>query len=34
MNNDALILMIFSIIFLWGGLILAVCHLLKHPDED
>lgn len=33
-NNPAIIMMGISIIVLWGGLILALKHLMKHPDED
>ena len=29
MNTSALIMMIFSIVLLWGGLVLAVIHLAK-----
>lgn len=32
MNTDALVLMIFSIAFLWGGLSLAIIHLMRNPD--
>lgn len=34
MNNSAIVMMIISIVFLWGGLILAVLHLLKHPETQ
>ena len=34
MNKEALLLMLFSITFLWGGLIVALVHLYRHPDED
>ena len=34
MNTSALIMMLIAIILLWGGLILAVIHLIKHPDEE
>lgn len=33
MNTDALALMIFSILFLWGGLVLAIIHLMRNPDQ-
>lgn len=33
MNTSALIMMIISIVFLWGGLALAVLHLIKHPES-
>lgn len=32
MNTSALIMMIFSMVFLWGGLLLAIRHLVKHPE--
>ncbi|WP_374667850.1 methionine/alanine import family NSS transporter small subunit [Acinetobacter sp.] len=34
MNTSAMIMMAISIILLWGGLILAMLHLAKHPDEE
>ncbi|OOV79428.1 MULTISPECIES: methionine/alanine import family NSS transporter small subunit [unclassified Acinetobacter] len=34
MNTSALIMMIISMVLLWGGLILASIHLAKHPDEE
>ena len=33
MNTSALIMMIFSIVLLWGGLALSVMHLAKNPEE-
>lgn len=33
MNSDAIALMIFSILFLWGGLVLAIIHLMRNPDQ-
>lgn len=33
MNDSALVMMIISIVLLWGGLILSVIHLSKHPEE-
>lgn len=33
MNTSAIIMMIISIVFLWGGLLLSVMHLAKHPEE-
>ncbi|EIM38151.1 MULTISPECIES: methionine/alanine import family NSS transporter small subunit [Acinetobacter] len=33
MNTSALIMMIFSIVLLWGGLVLSVIHLVKNPEE-
>lgn len=34
MNTSAIVMMVISIVFLWGGLALAVLHLMKHPEED
>ena len=33
MNTSALIMLIISTVLLWGGLILAMIHLAKNPDE-
>ncbi|MDM1249296.1 methionine/alanine import family NSS transporter small subunit [Acinetobacter sichuanensis] len=33
MNTSAIIMMILSIVLLWGGLIVATIHLIKNPDE-
>ena len=33
MNTSALIMMIFSMVLLWGGLALAVMHQAKNPEE-
>ena len=33
MNTSAIIMMIISILFLWGGLVLSILHLTKHPEE-
>ncbi len=33
MNTSALTMMIISMLLLWGGLILAIIHLVKNPDE-
>ncbi len=33
MNTSAIIMMIISIVFLWGGLLLAILHLTKHPEQ-
>lgn len=32
MNTSAIALMILSIVSIWGGLVLAIIHLMKHPD--
>lgn len=34
MNTSAIIMLIISVVLLWGGLILATFHLIKHPDEE
>lgn len=34
MNTSALIVMLLSMTFLWGGLALAIYHLLQNPDGD
>ena len=34
MNTSATIMLIISTVLLWGGLILATVHLIKHPDAD
>ena len=33
MNTSAIVMMIISIVFLWGGLALSILHLLKKPEE-
>ena len=33
MNTSALIMMIFYIVLLWGGLVVAVIHLAKNQEE-
>lgn len=32
MNTSAIVLMIFAIVSIWGGLIFAIIHLIRHPD--
>lgn len=34
MNTSAIVMMLISIILLWGGLVVAILHLLKNPDEE
>ncbi|WP_081408539.1 methionine/alanine import family NSS transporter small subunit [Acinetobacter sp. NCu2D-2] len=34
MNTSAIMMMLLSIILLWGGLVVAMVHLAKHPDEE
>ena len=33
MNKFAIIMMIISMVFVWGGLILSILHLMKNPEE-
>ncbi|MFT4021111.1 MAG: methionine/alanine import family NSS transporter small subunit [Acinetobacter sp.] len=33
MNTSAIVMMIISIVFLWGGLVLSIIHLMRHPEE-
>lgn len=33
MNTSAIIMMVISMVFLWGGLILSIVHLSRHPEE-
>lgn len=32
MNTSAIVLMALSMLLIWGGLVLAIIHLVKHPD--
>ncbi|WP_071890053.1 methionine/alanine import family NSS transporter small subunit [Acinetobacter larvae] len=32
MTFEAIIMFIISAVFLWGGLILATIHLIRHPE--
>lgn len=34
MSTAAILMMILSLVTLWGGLILSIFHLRKHPDEE
>jgi hypothetical protein len=34
MNTSAIVMMVLSVVLLWGGLILATIHLVKNPDEE
>lgn len=34
MNNSAIFMMILSIVLLWGGLLAAIIHLIRHPDQE
>ncbi|MCK4107967.1 methionine/alanine import family NSS transporter small subunit [Acinetobacter radioresistens] len=33
MNTSAIIMLVISIVFLWGGLILSILHLMRYPEE-
>ncbi len=33
MNSSALIMMIIAIGLLWGGLVLSIIHLMRHPEQ-
>ena len=33
MNTSAIVMMVISMVFLWGGLALSILHLMKHPEE-
>ena len=33
MNTSAIVMMIISMVFLWGGLALSILHLMKNPEE-
>ena len=33
MNTSAIVMMVISMVFLWGGLALSIIHLSKHPEE-
>ena len=33
MNTSALVMLIISTVVLWGGLVFAIIHLIKNPDE-
>ncbi|XID74974.1 methionine/alanine import family NSS transporter small subunit [Alkanindiges sp. WGS2144] len=34
MNSNALVMMVLSMLLLWGGLLAAIVHLMRHPDEE
>ncbi len=33
MSTSAIVMMVISITVLWGGLVAAIVHLRRHPDE-
>ncbi len=33
MNTSAIVMLIISMVFVWGGLALSILHLTKRPEE-
>jgi hypothetical protein len=33
MNTSAIVMMMISMLFVWGGLVLSILHLMKNPEE-
>ena len=33
MNTSAIVVMVISMLFVWGGLVLSILHLMKNPEE-
>ena len=33
MNTSAMVMRVISMLFLWGGLILSIIHLTRHPEQ-
>ena len=33
MNTSAIVMMVISMLFLWGGLALSIRHLMKNPED-
>ena len=33
MNTSAIVMMEISMLFVWGGLVLSILHLMKNPEE-
>ena len=33
MNTSAIIMMVISMLFVWGGLVLSILNLMKNPEE-
>ena len=33
MNASAIVMMVISMLFVWGGLVLSILHLMKNPEE-
>ncbi|TXJ08806.1 MAG: methionine/alanine import family NSS transporter small subunit [Acinetobacter sp.] len=34
MNHSAIVMMVMSMILLWGGLIWSIVHLIKNPELE
>lgn len=34
MTTTAIIFMVIAMILIWGGLLMAIIHLVKHPDKS
>lgn len=34
MSTSALVMMVVAMLTVWGGLVLAIINLLRHPDEE
>lgn len=34
MSASAIVMMIVALVTVWGGLVLSLLHLRKHPDEE
>ncbi|HIW98704.1 MAG TPA: methionine/alanine import family NSS transporter small subunit [Candidatus Nesterenkonia stercoripullorum] len=34
MGTSAIVMMVVSIVLVWGGLIAAVVHLSRHPEQE
>ena len=33
MNTSAIVMMVISMLFVWGGLVLSILHLMKNSEE-
>ena len=33
MNTSAIVMMVISMLFVWGALVLSILHLMKNPEE-
>ncbi len=34
MGTSAIVMMVVSIVLVWGGLVAAMVHLSRHPEQD